>query len=410
MTTTNSQTTTTNSQTTTTKSQTTATKKTAWLVLSDGTAFKGTAFGAVTTTEGEVVFNTSMSGYPELLTDPSYKRQILTLTVPEVGNYGVCDRDFESGGIQASGLVVRHLSSLVSNWRSDRDLSSWMASAKVPGIAGIDTRALVRRLREGGTKVGLISTDGTPVAELRARAATLPGMAGCELISVVTCSAPYEFTEGMVDDAGNALAKAPTKHHVVAYDFGMKKNMARLLVHKGCKVTVVPAATTAAQVRDLKPDGVLLTNGPGDPSTVPHVVDAVRDLVGSVPVFGICMGHQILGQALSAVGAPSTYKMPFGHRGGNVPVATDVVEGVAARVLITSQNHGFAVKPALLQSPARANETNLSDGSNEGLDARKKWCFSVQYHPEAAPGPHDAELHFDRFITMMNEFQSSRSK
>jgi carbamoyl-phosphate synthase small subunit len=377
---------------------------TAWLVLEDGTAFPGVAFGATTTAEGEVVFNTSMSGYPELLTDPSYKRQLLTLTVPEVGNYGVCDRDFESDGIQAAGLIVRHLSERVSNWRSDRDLSSWMTDAGVPGIAGIDTRALVLKLREGGTKVGLLSTDGTPLTELRARAKALPGMAGCELISVVTCKAPYEFTEGLVDDAGQPLKAAPQRFHVVAYDFGMKKNMARLLVHKGCKVTVVPAATTAAEVKALRPDGVLLSNGPGDPSTVPHIVDAVRTILGDTPIFGICMGHQLLGQALGS----STYKTPFGHRGGNQPVLTDAVvnkQGERSRVLITSQNHGFAVKPEHLPPPARANETNLSDGTNEGVDARQRWAFSVQYHPEAAPGPHDAEIHFDRFIEMMAEHQ-----
>ncbi|MBM4282598.1 MAG: glutamine-hydrolyzing carbamoyl-phosphate synthase small subunit [Deltaproteobacteria bacterium] len=382
------------------------TNNTAWLVLEDGTAFAGTAFGATATAEGEVVFNTSMSGYPELLTDPSYKRQLLTLTVPEVGNYGVCDRDFESDGPQAAGLIVRHLSERVSNWRSDRDLSSWMKDAGIPGIAGIDTRALVLKLREGGTKVGLLSTDGTPLSTLRARAAALPGMAGCELISVVTCKAPYEFTEGLVDDAGRPLPGAPKRFHVVAYDFGMKKNMARLLVHKGCKVTVVPAATTAAEVKALHPDGVLLSNGPGDPSTVPHIVDAVRTLLGDVPIFGICMGHQLLGQALGS----STYKTPFGHRGGNQPVLTDAVvnkQGERSRVLITSQNHGFAVKPEHLPLPARANETNLSDGTNEGVDARARWAFSVQYHPEAAPGPHDAELHFDRFVAMMQEHQET---
>ena len=377
----------------------------AWLVLADGTAFSGTAFGASTTTDGEVVFNTSMSGYPELLTDPSYRCQLLTLTVPEVGNYGVCDRDFESSGIQAAGLIVRHLSERVSNWRSDRDLSSWLASAGVPGIAGIDTRALVRRLREGGTKTGLLSTDGTPLAELRQRAATAPGMAGRELISQVSCKTAYDFTEGLVDDAGAALpGQAPIKHHVVAFDFGMKKNMARMLVHRGCKVTVVPASTTAEQVRALAPDGVLLTNGPGDPSTVPHVVDAVRALLGSVPVFGICMGHQILGQALGA----TTYKTAYGHRGGNQPVSTDAVKGVASRVLITSQNHGFAVKPGELTAPTRANEANVSDGTNEGLEALEKWAFSVQYHPEAAPGPHDADIHFDRFLQMMDKFLAAR--
>jgi carbamoyl-phosphate synthase small subunit len=387
----------------------TPTTSTAWLVLEDGTAFSGTAFGATTTAEGEVVFNTSMSGYPELLTDPSYKRQLLTLTVPEVGNYGVCDRDFESEGIQAAGLVVRHLSERVSNWRSDRDLSSWMNDAGIPGIAGIDTRALVLKLREGGTKVGLLSTDGTPLPELRARAKALPGMAGCELISVVTCKAPYEFTEGLVDDVGHPLPAAPQRFHVVAYDFGMKKNMARLLVHKGCKVTVVPAATTAAEVKALRPDGVLLSNGPGDPSTVPHIVDAVRTLLGDIPIFGICMGHQLLGQALGS----STYKTPFGHRGGNQPVLTDAVvnkQGERSRVLITSQNHGFAVKPEHLPPPARANETNLSDGTNEGVDARARWAFSVQYHPEAAPGPHDAELHFDRFIEMMGEHHKAAGR
>jgi carbamoyl-phosphate synthase small subunit len=379
----------------------------AWLVLEDGTAFPGVAFGAATTAEGEVVFNTSMSGYPELLTDPSYKRQLLTLTVPEVGNYGVCDRDFESDGIQAAGLVVRHLSERTSNWRSDRDLSSWMRDAGIPGIAGIDTRALVLRLREGGTRVGVLSTDGTPLAELRARAKALPGMAGCELISVVTCKEPYAFTEGLVDDAGHPVPSAPVRFHVVAYDFGMKKNMARLLVHRGCRVTVVPASTTADAVRALRPDGVLLSNGPGDPSTVPHVVDAVRSLLGEIPIFGICMGHQILGQALGS----STYKTPFGHRGGNQPVLTDAVvnkQGTRSRVLITSQNHGFAVRPEHLPPPARANETNLSDGTNEGVDATARMAFSVQYHPEAAPGPHDADIHFDRFLSMMEQNAASR--
>jgi carbamoyl-phosphate synthase small subunit len=375
----------------------------ALLVLADGTAFAGEAFGARTTVEGEVVFNTSMSGYPELLTDPSYRRQILTLTVPEVGNYGVCERDSESERIQAAGLVVRHLSEVVSNWRSDLDLSSWLASQGVPGIVGVDTRAIVRRLREGGTTVGLLSTDGTPLEELRRRAAALPGMAGCELISQVTCPAPYVFTEGLVDDAGAPVAAAPVRHHVVAFDFGMKKNMARLLVHKGCKVTVVPAATSSAEVRALKPDGILLSNGPGDPSTVPHIVGAIRDLVGEMPIFGICMGHQLLSQAFGA----STYKTPYGHRGGNQPVLTDAVGG--GRVLITSQNHGFAVDERTLPAGVRANEHNVSDGTNEGMDARDRLAFSVQYHPEAAPGPHDAELHFDRFIAMMDAFKAQRS-
>jgi carbamoyl-phosphate synthase small subunit len=370
--------------------------------LQDGTAFEGTAFGAVTTVEGEVVFNTSMTGYPELLTDPSYKRQILTLTYPEVGNYGVTHRDAESGGVQAAGLVVRNLSPVVSNWRSDVDLSSWLEAAGVPGIAGIDTRALVLRLRDRGSMMGLLSTDGTDLATLRARVKTLDGMAGCELVSVVSCKAAYSFTEGLVDDAGTAIAPlSPPTRHVVAVDLGMKRNMGRLLVHHGCKVTVVPHATSATDILALKPDGVLFSNGPGDPSTAVDVVTAARDLVGKVPVFGICMGHQVLGQALGA----STYKTKFGHRGGNQPVILD--EGAyAGRVLITSQNHGFAVRPGELKAPAHESERNLSDETNEGLDACASYAFSVQYHPEAAPGPHDAEIHFEAFVSLIDAWKA----
>jgi carbamoyl-phosphate synthase small subunit len=382
----------------------------AYLVLADGTTFVGRAFGAQTVSEGEVVFNTSMTGYPELLTDPSYRRQILTLTYPEIGNYGVTHRDGESDRIQAAALVVRALSPVVSSWRSEVDLSSWLRAEGIPGISGIDTRALVRRLRDGGTSMGLVSTEpNADVAALRARARALPGMAGCELISQVTCAAPYAFTTGLADDAGVQLAPlaAPTRH-VVAYDFGVKRNMLRMLVHHGCRVTVVPAATTAEQVRALAPDGVLLSNGPGDPSTVPHVVAAVRALLGTVPIFGICMGHQVLGQALGA----STYKTAFGHRGGNQPVILDsAAPGVAdkGRVLITSQNHGFAVKPSELVH-ANASEHNLSDDTNEAIDSPEQLCFSVQYHPEAAPGPHDASIHFVRFIAMMDAHAAKKGR
>jgi carbamoyl-phosphate synthase small subunit len=372
----------------------------AWLVLQDGVAFRGDAFGAATTAEGEVVFNTSMTGYPELLTDPSYRKQLLTLTVPEVGNYGVTHRDAESDRAQVAGLVVRQLSKCVSSWRSDEPLHEYLVRAGVPGISGIDTRALVRHLRIRGTMAGVLSTDGTAPVELLRKAQAAASMAGAQLIREVSTPAMYEFREGPIDDAGRSLPCAPVRFHVVAIDFGMKKNMARMLVERGCKVTVVPYTTTAGSIRALKPDGVLLSNGPGDPSTVPEVVSCVRELLGAVPLFGICMGHQILGQALGA----ATYKTPFGHRGGNQPVLHAGEAG--GRVLITSQNHGFAVRTESLPADARANERNLSDDTNEGIEAPERMAFGVQYHPEAAPGPHDAAPHFDRFIAMMSAHQT----
>ena len=364
------------------------------LVLQDGAAFRGRGFGARVESWGEVVFNTSMTGYPELLTDPSYRRQIITLTYPEIGNYGVARRDAESPRIQAAGLIVRNLSPVVSNWRSDVDLSTWMAEAGVPGLAGIDTRALVRRIRDRGAQPAILTTvPGFDVAELRARAAALPSMAGMDLIPEVTVAQPTPWTEGLVDDAGEPIPPlAPPRLHVVAVDMGMKANMARLLVHHGCRVTVVPASTTAEQILALKPDGVLLSNGPGDPSTATGVVAATKALLGKVPLFGICMGHQILGQALGA----STFKTTFGHRGGNQPVHCS-----DGRVLITSQNHGFCVKHGDLRDGCSQSERNLSDETNEGIDAPELQAFSVQYHPEAAPGPHDAGVHFEKFVRMM---------
>lgn len=373
----------------------------AWLVLADGTAFAGKPFGHRGETQGEVVFNTSMSGYPELLTDPSYRRQIVTLTYPEIGNYGVARRDSESGGIQVAGLVVRALSPVVSSWRSDIDLDGWLKEAGVPGIAGIDTRALVRHIRDRGAMMGILSTtgDADPKA-LYERARALPGMAGCALIDDVTCAAPYDFKEGLIDDEGKPVAPlAPPRFHVVALDLGMKRNMGRLLVHHGCKVTVVPASTSADEILALKPDGVFFSNGPGDPSTATGVVECMRALLGKVPVFGICMGHQILGQALGG----STYKTTFGHRGGNQPVrAPD------GRILITSQNHGFAVDPKTLGQGAAESHLNLSDETNEGVAAPDLWAFGVQYHPEASPGPNDAVVHFGAFVEMMARFQGAQ--
>lgn len=373
-------------------------KDTAWLVLADGTAFQGRAFGARCERHGEVVFNTSMTGYPELLTDPSYRRQIVTLTYPEIGNYGVCPRDAESEGIQVSGMVVRSLSPVVSNWRSESDLSTWLAQANVPGISDIDTRALVRHIRDEGAMMGILSTmpDADPRA-LFEKAKALDGMSGCALTADVTCREPYAFTDGLSDDAGNAIPPLRSAdYHVVAVDLGIKRNIARLLVHHGCRVTIVPAHTSAAQIMDLKPDGVFLSNGPGDPATATDVVTTVTELLGKTPIFGICMGHQILAQALGA----QTYKTRFGHRGGNQPVLDP-----QGRVLITSQNHGFAVSPETLPETQSASHTNLSDGTNEGVRADGLWAFGVQYHPEAAPGPKDAEGHFGEFVDMMSRFE-----
>lgn len=373
----------------------------ALLVLADGTVFEGRPFGHRGEAPGEVVFNTSMTGYAELLTDPSYRRQIVTLTYPEIGNYGVCPRDAESGGIQVAGLVVRALTPVVSNWRAELDLDAWLKQAGVPGIAGIDTRALVRHIRDAGAMMGILSTE--PDADERAlyeRARALPGMEGCALIDEVTCNKPYAFTEGLIDDAGRPIEPlAPPRLHVVAIDLGMKRTMGRLLVHHGCRVTVMPSQTTAEEVLAKEPDGVLLTNGPGDPATATGVVETVRGLLGKVPIFGICMGHQILSQALGA----STFKTRFGHRGSNQPV-----RGPDGRVLITSQNHGFAIDPKTLEGAELSHE-NLSDGTNEGISASEKLAFSVRYHPEAAPGPHDAMPHFATFVETMERFRRGRA-
>jgi len=379
------------------------TRQRARLVLADGTVFTGEARGAFVESTGEVVFNTSMTGYPEILTDPSYRGQIVTLTYPEIGNYGVTRRDAESDRVQVAGLISRAASPVVSNWRSDLDLSSWLREAGVPWLAGVDTRALVRHIRDEGAMMGIVHTgDDADLIALHARARALPGMAGMALADMVCVRAPTPFTEGLLDDDGRPVAPlSPPRFHVVAVDLGMKKSIARLLVHHGARVTIVPASTSADAIRALAPDGVFLSNGPGDPATAVATVDAVKSLVGTVPIFGICMGHQILAQALGA----KTYKTRFGHRGGNQPVKT-----TSGRVLITSQNHGFAVDEKALSPGAHASETNVSDGTNEGVDALDRFAFSVQYHPEAAPGPHDARPHFERFRALMERFADGKPR
>jgi carbamoyl-phosphate synthase small subunit len=366
----------------------------AHLVLADGTIFSGRSFGASVDSVGEVVFNTSMTGYPELLTDPSYRRQILTLTYPEIGNYGVATMDAESEKIQVSGLVIRALSPIASNWRSELGLSAWLKANGIPGIVGIDTRALVRRIRTLGAMMGVLHVGSSPdFAALIEQAKALPPMSGTSLSEEVTCQEPTPFSEGLLNDDGSLIPPLrQPKYHVVAIDLGIKKNIARLLVHHGCRVTIVPSHTPIASIENLKPDGIFLTNGPGDPATAVQVTDTVRSLLGTRPIFGICMGHQILARALGA----STYKTMFGHRGANQPVKTP-----DGKVKITSQNHGFAVHTEDISAPAQATVTNVSDDTNEGLDAPEKMAFSVQYHPEAAPGPHDCQDFFEKCVSMM---------
>jgi carbamoyl-phosphate synthase small subunit len=372
------------------------------LVLADGTFFEGRAIGkkGIDTT-GEVVFQTSMTGYPELLTDPSYEGQMLTFTYPEIGNYGVQPMDFESKKIHAKALITRHFSNIDSNWRSHMSLEEWLVSENLAGITDIDTRALVLHLRTQGSTMGILSTKADyDVKALWEKAQDLESMAGRDLAQVVSTSKPYNFDDGLLELNGNSLDPQVAPHkHVVAIDYGIKKNILRLLVHHGCRVTVVPAKTAPADILALKPDGIFLSNGPGDPASMPYAVACVRELVGQVPIFGICMGHQILSQALGG----KTFKMLFGHRGANQPVK------YGERVLITSQNHGFVLDKDSLALPGiEHSQTNISDDTSEGITLWRKYAFSVQYHPEGAPGPHDAFDHFGRFMELMDEFQGAQ--
>ena len=369
------------------------------LLLEDGTVFEGEVFGATGSTAGEVVFNTSMTGYQEVLTDPSYCRQIVTMTYPHIGNYGVNPHDMESGRIQVSGFIVRDPCEVPSNWRATGGLEAWLTEHGVVGLCGIDTRALVRRIREHGAMRGAIVTGEAPLADLEARLAEEPSMVGRDLVAEVSCTEPYAWSEGTWRLAGETrLLGEPTRpgvpYKVVAYDFGVKRNILRLLVDHGCEVTVVPGDTPAADVLAMNPDGVFLSNGPGDPAAVGYAVEAVRELVGRRPVFGICLGHQIAAQALGA----ATYKLKFGHRGANQPVK-DLATG---KVETTSQNHGFAVDPERLGDGAEVSHINLNDGTVEGLSHRGYPLFTVQYHPEASPGPHDASYLFERFARLMD--------
>ena len=366
------------------------------LVLADGTVFRGRSIGAAGAAVGEVVFNTAMTGYQEILTDPSYCRQIVTLTYPHIGNTGVNAEDAESRRVYAEGLVVRDVPRLLSNWRSQGDLTSYLRKNKVVGIAELDTRKLTRILREKGAQNGCLTTEAD-VEKALAKARAFPGLAGMDLAKVVTTDKPYEWTEGRWElGTGHRKLENP-RFHVVAYDYGIKHNILRLIAERGARITVVPASLPAKDVLKLRPDGVFLANGPGDPEPCDYAIEAIGEILDAtrIPVFGICLGHQLMGLASGA----KTLKMKFGHHGANHPVK-DLDTG---RVVITSQNHGFAVDPASIPGTLRPTHVSLFDGSLQGLARTDRPAFCFQGHPEASPGPHDIGYLFDRFVKLMDE-------
>jgi len=374
----------------------------ALLALADGTVFRGKGIGAHgdnCTSVGEVVFNTAMTGYQEILTDPSYTRQIVTLTYPHIGNTGVNREDCEAGRIYAAGLVIRDLPLLASNFRSEQTLSDYLKSGNVVGIADIDTRKLTRILREKGAQAGCLVSANSAGENLDADAAiaqarAFPGLAGMDLAKVVTADKPYAWSEGEWKLGAGYAAATDARFHVVAYDFGVKRNILRMLAQRGCQLTVVPAQTPAAEVLAMNPDGVFLSNGPGDPEPCDYAIAAIRALLDKkLPTFGICLGHQLMGLAAGG----RTLKMKFGHHGANHPVK-DLDSG---QVLITSQNHGFAVDPATLPANVKVTHVSLFDGSLQGMAWTDRPALCFQGHPEASPGPHDVAYLFDRFIGMM---------
>jgi len=371
--------------------------KPAVLVLEDGTVFRGESIGADGQTVGEVVFNTAITGYQEILTDPSYSRQIVTLTYPHIGNVGTNPEDEESPAVYAAGLVIRDLPVVLSNWRSTGHLSGYLASRGVVAIAGIDTRRLTRVLREKGAQNGcVLAGEGIDEAQALALARGFPGLKGMDLAKEVTTPTGYEWTDGTwaLGEGHRARPAAELPYRVVAYDYGVKRNILRMLVDRGCRVTVVPAKTPAVEVLALKPDGVFLSNGPGDPEPCDYAIAAIREIVdGGTPVFGICLGHQLLGLASGA----KTVKMKFGHHGANHPVQ-DLATG---RVMISSQNHGFAVDEQTLPANLQATHRSLFDGSLQGIHRSDRPAFGFQGHPEASPGPHDVAPMFDHFIELI---------
>lgn len=372
------------------------------LALENGTWFQGVSAGATGETTGEVVFNTSMTGYQEILTDPSYAGQIVTMTAPQIGNYGVAGADTESARPQVAGFVMRDASPVSSNWRATGTLRDYLVRHNIVAIGDVDTRALTKALRSSGVMRGIIATGSADPAVLVERARQVPHMEGSDLVKDVTTSEAYDFETSLADAVTDAsfgiepLRRAKRTLRVAAYDYGIKTNILRRLAAHGCQVRVFPASTPASEVMAWKPDGIFLSNGPGDPAAVTYAVDNIKELAeGSTPMFGICLGHQLMGLALGA----RTYKLKFGHRGGNHPVKqldTGAIE-------ITSQNHGFAVDPDSLPATTRVTHLNLYDGTIEGLRHVSKPIFSVQYHPEASPGPHDADYLFQEFLDEMEK-------
>jgi carbamoyl-phosphate synthase small subunit len=389
-------------------------RKTAMLALADGRYYEGCAFGAEGEAVGEVVFNTSMTGYQEILTDPSYEGQLVAMTYPQIGNVGINPEDAESRKPFVKGFIVKEYTPTPSNWRATHPLHEYMREHGIVGIAGVDTRALVRHLRDHGSQEGIISTASSNPQELVGKAKASPGLLGRDLVREVTCREPYDWNQGMWEletgykqrDAAKRVANRRSKkassfssprYSVVAYDFGIKFNILRNLADAGCIVRVVPADTPAEDVLGLNPDGIFLSNGPGDPDAVPYARENVRKLIGKKPIFGICLGHQIMGLALGG----KTYKLKFGHHGGNQPV----MDLTTRKVEITAQNHGFAVDADSLKGAAEVTHLNLNDNTVEGLAHRELPIFSVQYHPESSPGPHDANYLFRRFTEMMDKYR-----
>lgn len=374
-------------------------KKDCRLVLEDGSVWTGTSFGALGTEVGEVVFNTSITGYQEIMTDPSYKGQFVCFTHPHIGNVGINEEDMESTKPHLGAIIVRDLSTVVSNYRSKYALDDYCKKNNVHGIANIDTRALTKALRDTGCLVGVITTDAKKTNEELVKMAKSWTIVGKDLLSVVSCDAPYEWRQGTNQEwefsPKALLYNNGVPFHVVAYDFGIKHNILRRLASFGCRITVVPATYPASEVMKMNPDGVFFSNGPGDPSAAPYAVENAKQILGTKPVFGICMGHQILGQAFGG----KTFKLKFGHHGGNHPIR-HVPTG---RIEVSSQNHNFAVDPATLPKGVEVTHINLNDGTCAGMVFKDKKAMTIQYHPEASPGPHDADVCFEQFVQMMKE-------